>query len=89
MTLSGEVLPQPATFKPLVNGDLLLGTIAGTLPAEDVIQKPGYVLLRLVRRGDELNGTMVAYALPEGLRHLYPFAVKLRRVRATAADPRP
>lgn len=70
---------QKATFKALVNGDLLLGTFAGTLPGEDVIQQPGYVLLRLVRRGDSLSGTFVAYATPEGLRHLYPFPVTLVR----------
>jgi CubicO group peptidase (beta-lactamase class C family) len=67
------------TFKALVNGDLLLGTFAATLPAEDVMQQPGYVLLRLVRRGDRLSGTMIAYASEEGLRHLYPFPVTLTR----------
>jgi CubicO group peptidase (beta-lactamase class C family) len=67
------------SFKALVNGDLLLGTFAGTLAGRDVIQKPGYVLLRLVRRGDQLSGTMIAYATPEGLRHLYPFPLTLRR----------
>lgn len=75
-----DLLPRQSTFKALVNGDLLLGTFAATLPAADVAQKPGgYVLLRLVRRGDTLAGTMIAYASPEGLRHLYPFAVTLRR----------
>ncbi|HKO57108.1 MAG TPA: hypothetical protein VJ276_14620 [Thermoanaerobaculia bacterium] len=69
-----------STFSALTNGDLLLGTFAATLPAADVAQKPGgYVLLRL-RHADELTGTMIAYASPEGLRHLYPFAVRLRRV---------
>lgn len=77
-----DLLPQQSTFRALVNGNLLLGTFAATLPAEDVAQKPGgYVLLRLVRRDDELSGTMIAYASPEGLRHLYPFALKLQRVR--------
>ncbi|HKO56072.1 MAG TPA: serine hydrolase domain-containing protein [Thermoanaerobaculia bacterium] len=75
------LLPRQSTFSALTNGDLLLGTFAATLPAADVAQKPGgYVLLRLVRRGDELTGTMIAYASPEGLRHLYPFVVRLRRV---------
>jgi hypothetical protein len=75
-----ELLPRESTFQALANGDLLLGTFAATLPASDVAQKPGgYVLLRLVRRGEELNGTMIAYAAPEGLRHLYPFPVTLRR----------
>lgn len=69
-----------ATFNALVNGDLLLGTFAATLPAADVAQNgEGYVLVRLVRRGDALNGTMIAYASPEGLRHLYPFPVTLVR----------
>ncbi|HYC58421.1 MAG TPA: serine hydrolase domain-containing protein [Thermoanaerobaculia bacterium] len=78
-----DFLPRHSTFNALVNGDLLLGTIAGTLPGSDIAQKPGgYVLLRLVRRGDQLSGTMIAYASPEGLRHLYPFAVSLRRVHA-------
>ncbi|HKS21489.1 MAG TPA: serine hydrolase domain-containing protein [Thermoanaerobaculia bacterium] len=78
-TVAGEMLPQETSFKPLLNGDLVLGTFAATLPAEDVMQKPGYVLVRLVRRGDEMSGTMIAYATPDGLRHLYPFAVHLRR----------
>jgi hypothetical protein len=78
---AGGLLPREATFKPLVNGDLLLGTFAATLPGRDVEQKPGgYVLLRLVRPGAGLEGTMIAYAAPEGLRHLYPFRVALRRV---------
>lgn len=77
-----DLLPRQSTFGALVNGDLLLGTIAATLPGSDIAQKPGgYVLLRLVRRGDQLSGTMIAYAAPEGLRHLYPFPVTLRRVQ--------
>ena len=75
-----DMRPPQSTIKPLLNGDLLLGTLAGTLPAADVEQKPGgYVLLRFVRRGDRLSGTMVAYASPEGLRHLLPFPVTLER----------
>ncbi|HET7435918.1 MAG TPA: serine hydrolase domain-containing protein [Thermoanaerobaculia bacterium] len=78
---ANDLLPRESTFKALVNGDLLLGTFAATLPGADIAQKPGgYVLLRLVRRGETLNGTMIAYAAPEGLRHLYPFRVSLRRV---------
>jgi CubicO group peptidase (beta-lactamase class C family) len=79
---AGDLLPRESTFQALVNGDLLLGTFAATLPARDVAQQPGgYVLLRLVRRGEQLSGTMIAYASPEGLRHLYPFPVTLRRVQ--------
>lgn len=78
---ASDLLPRESTFKALVNGDLLLGTFAATLPGRDIVQKPGgYVLLRLVRRGDALSGTMIAYASVEGLRHLYPFPVTLRRV---------
>ncbi|HEY0156135.1 MAG TPA: serine hydrolase domain-containing protein [Thermoanaerobaculia bacterium] len=77
-----DLLPRESALKPLVNGDLLLGTIAGTLPGSDIVQKPGgYVLLRLVRRGERLSGTMIGYAAPDGLRHLYPFPVALERVR--------
>ena len=51
-----------------------------TLPAREVTQKPGgYVLFRLLRRGDQLTGTMIAYASPERLEHLFPFVVTLRK----------
>lgn len=77
---AGSLLPAQATFPVLVNGDLLLATLAATLPASDVAQKPdGYVLLRLLRRGDELSGTAIAYAAEHRLEHLYPFAARLRR----------
>ena len=77
-----DLLPRESTFKALANGDLLLGTFAATLPGRDIAQKPGgYVLLRLARRGEQLSGTMIAYAAPDGLRHLYPFPVRLQRVR--------
>jgi CubicO group peptidase (beta-lactamase class C family) len=79
---SDDLLPRQSTFQALANGHLLLGTFAATLPGQDIAQKPGgYVLVRLVQRGDQLSGTMIAYASPEGLRHLYPFAVMLRRAR--------
>ncbi len=82
---AGDLLPRQSTFAALVNGDLLLGTFAATLPGSDIAQKPGgYVLLRLVRRGDQLSGTMIAYASPEGLRHLYPFPVTLQRVQSSS-----
>jgi len=75
-----SLLPAQATFPMLVNGDLLLATFAATLPASDVAQTPdNYVLLRLLRRGDELSGTAIAYATEQRLEHLYPFAARLRR----------
>lgn len=74
-----DLLPRESTFGALANGDLLLGTFAGTLPGRDIAQKPGgYVLLRLVRRGDQLSGTMIAYASRQGS-GIYPFPVTLRR----------
>lgn len=75
------ILPDKISFGALINGDLLVATVAGTLPARDVGQQPGgYILLRLLRRDRQLAGTFIAYASPEGLRHLYPFAVSLRKV---------
>ena len=77
---AGNLLPAQVTFPALVNGDLLVATFAATLPASDVVQSPdGYVLLRLVRRADELSGAAIAYASPHRLEHLYPFAAHLRR----------
>jgi CubicO group peptidase (beta-lactamase class C family) len=76
----GSLLPAQVAFPALVNGDLLVATFAATLPASDVSQTPnGYVLLRLVRRADQLSGTAIAYASAHRLEHLYPFAVHLRR----------
>jgi CubicO group peptidase (beta-lactamase class C family) len=78
----GDLLPEQVAFPGLVSGDLLVATLAATLPASDVAQTPdGYVLLRLLRRGEELSGTMIAYASPSRLEHLYPFAARLRRIR--------
>ncbi len=77
---AGSLLPTPVTFPALVNGNLLVATFATTLPASDVVQTPdGYVLLRLLRRGDELSGAAIAYASTHRLEHLYPFAAHLRR----------
>lgn len=79
---TGDLLPAQTTFPALVNGDLLVATFAATLPASDVAQTPGgYVLLRLLRSGNELSGTMIAYASPSRLEHLYPFPAHLRRKR--------
>lgn len=75
----GFELP-PSVKEVLLNGDLLVATFAATLPASDVVQTPdGYVLLRLVRRDDELSGTAIAYTSAHRLEHLYPFATQLRR----------
>lgn len=77
---AGSILPAKVTFPALVNGDLLVATFAATLPAPDVDQTPdGYVLLRLLRRGDELSGAAIAYASEHRLEHLYPFSAHLRR----------
>ncbi|UXI70533.1 serine hydrolase domain-containing protein [Tahibacter amnicola] len=79
-TKNPELLAASNELRALTQGDLLIGTAVGTLPARDVAQKKGgYILIRLIRHGDTLKGFFVAYAAPEGLRHLYPFAVTLRR----------
>lgn len=76
----GDLLPDQATFPALVNGDLIVATFAATLPASDIAQTPeGYVLLRLLRRGNDLSGTMIAYASQSRLEHLYPFPAHLRK----------
>lgn len=73
-------LPSSTRFTALVRGDVLLGTLAATLPAHDVDPgKPGYVLLRLVRGGDSVTGALVAYSSAERLEHLYPFAARFTR----------
>lgn len=75
------LLPARTEFRGLVNDDLLVATFMGTLPAADVAQRPGtLVLLRLLREGNVMSGTMVAYASAERLEHLYPFAVRLDKV---------
>lgn len=77
---AADILPARTTVTGLLNGDLLIATVPGTLPAHDVAQQAGgYVLLRLLRRGDQLAGTMVAYSSLERLEHLYPFPVELRK----------
>jgi CubicO group peptidase (beta-lactamase class C family) len=74
------LLPEEVTFPALMNGDLLVATFAATLPASDVVQSTdGYVLLRLLRRGDELSGAAIAYTSAQRLEHLYPFAAHLHR----------
>ena len=93
VTVDGKPLPCTMTFNPegkitvkldgreskfgaLANGDLLLGTFVGTLDGQN---PDSYVLLRLVRHGEQLNGTMISYAAPEGLRYLHPVPVTMRR----------
>lgn len=79
---TGDLRPAQTTFPALVNGDILVATFAAALPASDVAQTPDdYVLLRLLRRGNELSGTMIAYASPSRLEHLYPFPAHFRRKR--------
>lgn len=81
---AGAILPARTTVTGLLNGDLLIATLPGTLPARDVAQQAGgYVLLRLLRRGNQLLGTLVAYSSPERLEHLYPFPVELRKQTRT------
>jgi CubicO group peptidase (beta-lactamase class C family) len=70
--------PQSA-YAMLVSGPLLVATFPGTLPGRDVAASPGFVLLRLVRRGDTLAGMAIAYSAEQRLEHLYPFEARLAR----------
>jgi hypothetical protein len=73
-------LAEDIVFTGLINGNVLMATLPGTLPAADVAQHDGgYVLLRLLLNGDVLSGTLVAYASAERLEYLYPFAAKFQR----------
>ena len=77
---SSNLLPEQVKFPALVNDDMLIATFATTLPASDILQEPnGYVLLRLLHRGDELSGAAVAYSSVYRLEHLLPFRCHLRR----------
>ena len=77
---TGNLLPEQVKFPALVNDGMLVATFATTLPAADVAQEPnGYVLLRLLRSGDELSGAAVAYSSVHRLEHLLPFICNLRR----------
>lgn len=77
---SSNLLPAQVIFPALVNDDMLVATFATTLPASDVAQIPeGYVLLRLLRQGNELSGTAIAYASVRRLEHLLPFRCHLRK----------
>lgn len=68
--------PQSA-YMALVHGDFLLATLPGRLPGADVAAEGGLVLLRLVRRGDTLEGMAIAYASEQRLEHLLPFKARL------------
>ncbi|MCK5034962.1 MAG: beta-lactamase family protein [Candidatus Sabulitectum sp.] len=77
---SGSLLPEQVKFPALLNEDMLVATFATTLPASDVAQIPnGYVLLRLLRQGDELSGAAIAYSSIHRLEHLLPFRCCLQR----------
>ncbi len=77
---SSSLLPKQVTFPALVNDDMLVATFETTLPAPDIAQKPnGYVLLRLLRHGDELSGAAIAYSSVHRLEHLLPFRCYLLR----------
>jgi hypothetical protein len=70
-------VPQTA-YNTFLHGDLLLATFPGRIAARDVAAD-GFVLLRLVRRGEQLSGMAVAYSAENRLEHLYPFRGRLVR----------
>ena len=84
---AGGVAEAPA-LAAWVRGDLVLATLSGRVPGADVLPDAPATLLRLVRRGNRLDGFIAAYASSRGLEHLLPFRVRLRRA-PTPAEPAP
>ena len=76
----GELLPHRASFQLLTRDGVVLATIPGTLPGHDVPQRAGgYILLRLLRQGTQLDGALVAYGTEERLEYLLPYRGAFRR----------
>ncbi len=69
-----------ASARAIVNGDSLVSAMPGRLPSAD-LEGSGdpLLLLKLVRNGDRIGGAIVAYASPQRLDYLLPFAVGLER----------
>lgn len=77
---SDDLLPAEISFVGLLHENLLVATIAGTLPLRDVEQRPGgTILIRLLRQDHILSGIMVAYDTPARLEYLYPCAAKFKK----------
>jgi len=77
---SPGVAPRKETFRAQVHEGLVLGAFEGGLSGDGETAGPGrYVLLRLLRQGDQITGALVAYSSEERLEYLRPYAVSLRR----------
>ncbi|HSX59289.1 MAG TPA: serine hydrolase domain-containing protein [Tahibacter sp.] len=69
-------------FAGIVYGDSFVGAVPMALPiAEQSGAGSPLLLVKLVRSGDVLQGAFVAYASPQRLEYLLPFAVRMTRTR--------
>ncbi len=85
-TLSSDGVRR-STLRAMVHGDSLISGFPGRLPSGDIAASDEpLLLLKLLRTGDRLSGTVVAYSSPQRLDYLLPFPVSLR---LTTSDPAP
>ncbi len=69
-------------FGGIVYGDSFIGAVPLKLPiAETAASESPLLLVKLVRTGEVLQGSLVAYSSPARLDFLLPFAVRLEKVR--------
>jgi CubicO group peptidase (beta-lactamase class C family) len=76
-----------ASIRAMVNGDSFITALPGRLPSKDIAatDEP-FLLLKLVRNGDEFNGAVVAYSSRQRLDYLLPFPIELRRRAMTRTN---
>lgn len=78
---------QEATINAIVKGDSLVSAFPGRLPSKDTAATANpFLLLKLVRTGDMIQGAVVAYASPARLEYLLPFPIQLRLSSATTHE---
>ena len=79
-----------ASFGGLAYGNSFIGAFVGRLPISAIAAEPNpLLLLKLIRSGQLLSGTVVAYSSPQRLNHLLPFYMHLQRDPDKAVPPQP
>jgi CubicO group peptidase (beta-lactamase class C family) len=69
-----------ASFRAMVHGDSLISGFPGRLPTNSIAASDEpLLLLKLVRTQNRLSGAVVAFASPQRLDYLLPFAIELER----------